>query len=61
MTTKYDVIPYLFMGLKTSEIAQRLGCSTGYVRAVRAREFGRGKEIARLSAQRYRARKRAVT
>mgnify|MGYP000872335950 CR=1 FL=1 len=56
MTTKYDVVPYLVMGMSPNDIAQRLNCCPAYVRAVKAREFGRGKEVARRS---YHKRKRS--
>lgn len=50
MVLKMQILRRLALGMSPKGIAAELGCLPAYVRAVRAREFGNGKEV----AQRYR-------
>lgn len=45
MANKHQVLELLATGMANSEIAATLKCLPAYVRAVRAREFGNGREV----------------
>lgn len=47
MANKHQVLALLEKGLTPQQIAKKLKCLDAYVRAVRAREFGNGREQAR--------------
>jgi len=47
MATKEQVLPLLNLGLTPQQIAKKLKCCSGYVRAVKARVYGRGLETMR--------------
>lgn len=47
MATKDQVLKLLEKGLNPQQIAKKLKCSDGYVRATKARAFGNGLEVQR--------------
>lgn len=59
MATKDQVLKLLEKGLNPQQIAKKLGCKDGYVRATKARAFGNGREVQRRYDEAHKAERRA--